>query len=393
MYDSREPFYAMSADSITNSWQPATDWWNYSNTLQGSPGAYIAAANPFAPDVDTLTLDTLGYSYAGPTIGGIVAQSGDFLDEIESGPDAYQSTSQGLYQTSGYADHAYGRAYQGPDGSMWLQYWFWYYYNDGRFDGYFDHEGDWENVQVKLTPNASNTGFAPVSATYAMHTERATCNWSVVPITNGQHPVVYPSFGRHASYFTPDKTINGDQNDALGALVPLAITPIHSYTNWVRWPGRWGSTTRSDIPLYNKLESDSPTGPAQHTQWSDPAGWDGGDSRTDKCPVVGVIISRRGHRRFHSRDYGRGPVIRVRLLRDHRVRVAWRLRTPADRVILSVRSVSTTAPASTDVTRNHWRRRGAMSLQLPHVEGPFAVSGTSVRRHRFSQETVVRVGT
>ena len=45
----------------------------------------------------------------------------------------------------------YGHAVRDKDGSLWLQYWFFYFYNDYHLA--FDiglHEGDWEMIQLHL---------------------------------------------------------------------------------------------------------------------------------------------------------------------------------------------------------------------------------------------------
>ena len=64
----------------------------------------------------------------------------------------------------------FGRAVRGDDG-LWLQYWFFYIYNDAQFAGRVDlHEGDWEMIQLLIGDDD-----APVSAVYAPAMPTRSC--------------------------------------------------------------------------------------------------------------------------------------------------------------------------------------------------------------------------
>ena len=66
-----------------------------------------------------------------------------------------------------YANRVHGRAKEGSDGRVWLQYWLWYFYNDYTLALDIGlHEGDWEMVQLRMAEDLS----APDLAVYAQHT-------------------------------------------------------------------------------------------------------------------------------------------------------------------------------------------------------------------------------
>ena len=55
----------------------------------------------------------------------------------------------------------YGHAVSDGDDDLWLQYWFFYFYNDYNLIGKFLqaglHEGDWEMIQIRLDGRARPT--------------------------------------------------------------------------------------------------------------------------------------------------------------------------------------------------------------------------------------------
>jgi hypothetical protein len=81
---------------------------------------------------------------------------------------------------------------------------------------------------------------------------------------------------------------------------------------WVGWPGRWGSTKAR-----NRLESNSPRGPAQHAQWDDPVTFHDEADEFDPRRVAPEPPPPAPDR----------PTIRVRRERDRAV-IAYSLPTP-----------------------------------------------------------------
>ena len=260
-YDSRESFYADSTAIVTDfvlrePGQPVR-----CNTLMSRDGTLLASGAPTAGEAQ-LGLDFL----TAPTYpGGHGVSRHDYLDE--RGHD-YVADAGRMHVLPGYANQVYGHAARDDDGRIWLQYWFFYYYNDKAFLGIGLHEGDWEMIQIRLDRNGR-----PNVATYAQHAEGERASWNAVEreqTPDGSAPVVYSARGSHASYFQrgtyPQAPLVPDHNDAGGPRVrPELVVLTDDDPGWARWPGRWGSTVKR-----NFFESDSPSAPREHSQWRDP---------------------------------------------------------------------------------------------------------------------------
>jgi len=165
------------------------------------------------------------------------------------------------------ANHVYGNVYTAPgDNTVWLQYWFFYYYNDSidaANTGFGKHEGDWEYVQY-----AYDTGTGQLTrATYNQHDHAETCfpyAFRYVVTDDGRTaPAVYVARNSHASYFAPgdyDLEITiGDFGDdhASAEAGPTELTLSKLIDEpWYGWEGHWGGTF-GNMPG----ESTSPTGP------------------------------------------------------------------------------------------------------------------------------------
>jgi len=76
------------------------------------------------------------------------------------------------------------------DKIKFLQYWFFYIYNDWKNK----HEGDWEHITIKLKDNQE-----PEAVMYSRHYIVEAVKWEKVE-KDGGHPVVYVGLGSHASY-------------------------------------------------------------------------------------------------------------------------------------------------------------------------------------------------
>ena len=93
----------------------------------------------------------------------------------------------------------YGHAVE-AGGHLWLQYWFFYFYNDYNLAlGIGLHEGDWEMIQLRIHDGA------PDLAVYAQHRQAEKRPWAQVGKVPGDpnRPMVYVARGSHASYFEP----------------------------------------------------------------------------------------------------------------------------------------------------------------------------------------------
>lgn len=234
-YDSLESYFAISASSMTDNYSAGS----YSNTLENQQGV-IASSDP-AVLGDTLSLSYLGETYP----GGATSTTADFLNAAD---DSRLLDAQGFQGNPGYANKTYGQIVRDDTGAMYLQYWFFYYHNPKTFFTYGAHEGDWERIQIYMSP-----GGIPIAVTYSQHNSRETCAWSYVQKQQNGRPVVYVAEGSHANYFTSGNhaveirdlgvSLGFINDSADGARTPFVVpSPIDVSVmpNWMRWRGHWG---------------------------------------------------------------------------------------------------------------------------------------------------------
>lgn len=248
-YDSQESYFADSAAEWTD---------NPGNELKRADGTVIKRAG------GGLSLAFLGRDYADDSHAAKTDAIGDPTRE-------YPAQARTLHQQPGYANHVYGHAVLDPNGDLWLQYWFFYFYNDYNLIGAFlhagRHEGDWEMIQVRLRDEAADL------AVYCQHAGAKKRDWRQVDrIPGSERPIVYVARGSHASYFEPGTHWTGhwfDYADGKRRSPELTLDIVDDGDpawSWVRWPGYWGDTRGTGNPL----DSDSPRGPGAHAQWDDP---------------------------------------------------------------------------------------------------------------------------
>jgi hypothetical protein len=255
-YDSNECYFADSAAEWTD---------HRGNRLKR--GSEILATAGGDPGVPALSLEFLGLEYP----GGVVAEKSDLVDC----PDKdYVADAAEMHRQPVYRNKMYGRTQREPDGgSLWLQYWFFYFYNDFNLIGSLIkaglHEGDWEMVQLRLGEDE-----VPDLAVYAQHTGGDQRSWDEVERPDGgDRPVVYVARGSHASYFDPGIQWTGhwwDHADGKRKSPEVALLAVDIDAGdwgWIHWPGRWGGTVGGPLPL----DDGSPSAPIEHGQWHDPA--------------------------------------------------------------------------------------------------------------------------
>jgi hypothetical protein len=163
----------------------------------------------------------------------------------------------------------YGRAKEDGAGQLWLQYWFFYFFNDYQLAGGFGlHEGDWEMIQLRMA------GDEPDLAVFAQHRCAEQSAWEDVlkDPAEPDRPLVYVARGSHAAYFGPGLHVTEIWLDIADGERPAPELTLEIVSDpppdWLRWPGRWGDT-RARV---RGLEQPSPHGPAHHhDQWDDPA--------------------------------------------------------------------------------------------------------------------------
>lgn len=269
-YDSGEAFFADAADEWTL---------NPSNVLRRAsaepkedgdprPPEVLASATP-GPGENRLSLDLLGPTSYG---GKAAYVEGDCIGDLQADyRDQYRDLRS---KNAPLRNWIYGRvARSGEGGDPWLQYWFFYFYNDYRMAGGIGlHEGDWEMVQLHLPAGPLHPDSEPVEAVYAQHKHAQTESWPEVEKVEDKRPVVYVARGSHASYFEAgihETEVWADVADGIRVPKQLSLSFIREPTpGWLAWPGRWGDTRPRR--LWRKVDQPSPTGPCAHPQWDDP---------------------------------------------------------------------------------------------------------------------------
>jgi hypothetical protein len=251
VYDSQEAFFAD---------HPAQMVVNPHNTLRRQDGKTAQV------DDGTLTLDTLGATYA---------------DDAHASPDDVLAIAGKDYAAQYAAlrrghpelrNRIVARAQRDPDdGHLWLQYWFWYFYNDYRLAANYGlHEGDWEMVQLRL-----GNGDVPDYAVYAQHAKAERRGWDRVHTDPDGRPLVYVARGSHASYFRAGVYATKVWADVCDGGRPsptstLLILDDDALPGWAAWPGRWGDTKAATTGIDKSLTSNSPDGPCRHGQFRHP---------------------------------------------------------------------------------------------------------------------------
>ena len=248
-YDAQDPYRACSALTIIE---------NEGNKLVDKRGGLLA---PVLEAAKELLFDTLG---AGDD------RRGERLDEGGNEPKILKDALR-MQGRPKYADRAYWRFHQDGD-TVYLQYWFWLYYNPKDVLGRGRHEGDWEMIQVKLEKER------PVCAVYAQHAHATRAGWEQVEThedDDGVHPVVYVAAESHASYFEEGTHPAFGRADNAYGDGPHVKPKLEEFGAWAEWPGRWGNSTGifSWLPafLWDPPAGKSPESPsAQKKKWLDP---------------------------------------------------------------------------------------------------------------------------
>jgi uncharacterized delta-60 repeat protein len=266
MYDSQEPYFADSVAEAVGDVRPDGNGGLYAPLLKDQDGNVLAdplfGQDSYAAQYGyqiqgqfALTLANLSAQY--PT--GSTAGAGDYIDE----PDNYQPDGAYLHSLPGNAGQTYAHVVR-ADGSTWIEYWFYYYYNNGSF-GVDDHEGDWEGIAVKL-----DADYAVEHVVFSEHSGASSCTLGQFQRSTDGGPVVYVANGSHASEPGPgfwtsdfpgiDDSVFPDAS-VIAPVVPTVNLISHAAPNWVDWPGKWGGSGNSP---------QGPAGPEHSARWADP---------------------------------------------------------------------------------------------------------------------------
>jgi hypothetical protein len=284
-FDAQEPYLAISAQSIVV---------NPSNALIRHDGSVLGRVDR---DGRGLSLELLA-DYPSP----LTPNAGDRLDEA---PDVLADALR-MQADPDVARRAYGRAVE-DEPWLWLQYFFWEYYNPKHLLGFGRHEGDWELIQIGL--DAERT---PRVATYAQHKGGAGRAWDEIERErdgDAEYPVVYVAPFSHASYFEARTHWHPGGPDTPDGRGPAYRPRIERFGAWARWPGRWGNSTGV---LGGRLGGRSPASPgAQLDRWERPTAFHGQVQRKRPLGAVDGALWRAGRGTYPER-----PTIERASLRD-----------------------------------------------------------------------------
>ena len=386
-YDTTEAYRANSIHSIVEGFDGTEP--SDSNALLDEEGEVIQYANwNLNPLNFRIWFAAQGAEYF---TDPILADESHRLDERNG---SYAEDAAPWQEDWFYGDVSYGRAVY-AEGSWWLQYWLWYYYNDFNSLGFGDHEGDWELIQIQLGEYGN-----PQLATYAQHgdSEADTCNFDVLDWTVGRapnvSPVIYPGTGTHASFIRPGLVLGVfpyDRADGEGYVARTRVIDMLEefegtigglyWRDWSIWPGRWGSSLGT---------GKSPMAPiSQGDKWDSPGQF---AEQAESCPreEEGTPQARvQGHLANSSELMP--PRIRVRRGPEGTMDVWFRLRGPRAGHKRGVEVAVLAEPKRVTPTKETtWGEHGHLRMPLPAHPGPFTVAVRAVRGNGSGSRVIRR---
>ncbi|MBU6315716.1 MAG: hypothetical protein KGR47_04350 [Acidobacteria bacterium] len=217
------------------------------------------------------------------------------------------------------APSVYARVVTDPDEPdlLVLQYWFFWVFNDWNDK----HEGDWEMFQMVFDAPTAQEALdrEPIELAAAQHEGAERRSFDRLETRDGR-PVVYPSAGSHATYYSSDRWFGASASAGFGCdntlapsdslrpevvLLPAEVSGPDDPFAWLAWEGRWGEQQ----PAFNN----GPTGPNTKTQWGDPIGWmsDNGRSSSISLPARGSAVTD-----FFCSASRQGSLLFIRFLRE-----------------------------------------------------------------------------
>jgi hypothetical protein len=235
------------------------------------------------PEVALLrTAGELG-AVTGPTAQDLFAKGEgyylDFPGDPRSPGCAYEQSFRSFGGGQRAVTYAHIAGERGERG-LAVQYWFFYYFNNWNNR----HESDWEMIQLVFAEGTAEEALEsePELVVYSQHAggERAKWSDSKVRKEDGR-PVVYPSSGSHASYFSSATYLGKGESgagfgcdDASGPYVrhdleaiavPTRVADPNSEFGWLSFQGRWGQELEG--------HNNGPTGPNTKESWRRPLSW------------------------------------------------------------------------------------------------------------------------
>ena len=224
-----------------------------------------------------------GDTVAEPTLDDLadITPGDDWHIDVPGNALRPECSYERLYDDLAATPVTYGRVATDPDhpGTLVVQYWFLYIYNDWNDR----HEGDWEMIQLVFDAEDAATALEtePVRVMYAQHEGGELSDWNGGPLQRraGTHPMVFVGEGSHASYFSSERWFGKSAQSGFGCddtrpvvdEVSPRVVRLRGDEPWVAFTGRWGEQQ----PSFNN----GPTGPATKMQWASPVTWVNAEGR------------------------------------------------------------------------------------------------------------------
>lgn len=236
-------------------------------------------------------------------------EAGDLYNNIKSiikiDNDDYEIMLNTKDQVTPYDEKVYTRKIQKPE-YIYIQYWFFYSYNDIKGTGGIslihkcgNHQADWEHISIKLNnkllKNSKNDTdyLKAIDSIYfsqhnkGQHDERKYKKVADKGLSfEGTHVKSFIARGTHATYFEPNSNpgylltnLLGmklyDKTDGKGKFLRTqAVLQDLESSNWSKYGGRWGKIS-DDIcnvaEWFSSASNDGPLGPLQQNTGID---WD-----------------------------------------------------------------------------------------------------------------------
>jgi Vacuolar protein sorting-associated protein 62 len=240
-----------------------------------------------------------------PTAADLIGMGADYFLDFPGNPLSpgctYEKDGKRFAAGQPAVAYAHITTEDGAPGKLALEYWFYYYFND--FNN--KHESDWEGIQLIFDADTVEEALltAPTEVGFAQHEGGEWANWGDDKLEKvGDHPVVYPAAGSHASYYSDRLWLGRAASEGIGCdnstgpshQVPLAAVvvptePLSREGNlaWLGYEGLWGQ--REQGP------NAGPTGPNTKDRWTRPITWQeglrGGSVAVPGLPTFGPSVS------------------------------------------------------------------------------------------------------
>lgn len=369
-YGQFENYFADAVESMT-------DWEQNRLIRETGDDETVMADHDAASTPALLNIGLLGYDYA-PILAGTFGKPRKEEDKFVQGGDPQEAVNDA--RQSGNADRMYGRAVYGSDGKLWIQYWFFYYFND-FVPLLGTHQGDWEMIQVRMKDDRSG----PDVVAYATHNNGERCTFASVTEANPSSPVVYVGEGSHASYMESGVTYQyGVEDyhfgDRATSPQPSLDVVTGEIANFWGWPGRWGDEESDPDP--------SPIAPREQSKWNDPTGF---YNDAEACDELQGARRRPLRRPLKTRSLPVPRILAATRTRTH-ARVSYAIpprRGSRERLYVHV-TVQPRNPRNPSMSEHRRLRPGrhTVRVRLPLGGGPYRVEARVIdRRNRYGRTT------